>query len=127
MGAPRCGLLCLRAGYASTLSAFRVLSGADEAEFHLFLKGRNRVAMEQRDLAVRVVEHPIDAGRRNEIAGVDDEMLHCDSLANRFSCIRTAQVGDGSHGLINITPLRLIRWECWPALTKCIAFASQSE
>jgi hypothetical protein len=63
------------------LSSPRIFGSADEPKRDLpSLERRHRITIDQRDLSPGMVVHPVDAACRDEVARLDDKVLHADSI-----------------------------------------------
>jgi hypothetical protein len=61
---------------AVALASPRIFGGADEPKRNLLsLERRDSIAVDQHDLSARMVVHPVDAARRDEVARLDDKVF----------------------------------------------------
>ena len=78
-----------------SLASPGILCSADEAKRYLLsLERRHSIAVDQGDLSARMIVHPVDAACRDEVAGLDDKVLHADSIRGKGTALN-AKSPDG--------------------------------
>ena len=72
-----------------------IFGSADEPKLdRLSLESRNSIALDQRDLSPGMVVHPGDATRGDEVARLDDKVLHANSIREKSAALN-AKSPDG--------------------------------
>ena len=84
----------------STLASPGIFGSADEPKRDLLsLERRDSITVDQRDLSARMIVHPIDAACRDEVARLDDKVLHANSIRGKSSVLNAKSSDEVLSGL----------------------------